>query len=454
MAADERSGERNRRRRERVKQAQKQRRAVSQSTGKIETKGSAVEAGKLAAAWRAGRGEARELTHGLHAYPARVHPHVVRSLIASFSGVGDLVVDPFVGSGTVLVEALAAGRRAFGGDVNPIAARIARVKTLRLPGDERRTMEATAAKLGTFVLKLSREGELVEDDEEDDEKEPFSYAKYYAERNARRDAEGEAALDSVEHWFPRDVLAELRTLRDAIAREPETTRRFVLEMVLSSIAIRMSQKSAETVEFQRVGRVPRGAPARFYRDRAEEFGKGIAELCRVTPQGSKEPVVAMADARNLPLSSGCAKLVVSSPPYLGTYDYAGIQALRATMFAIDLTAAKAHELGSRSTSRERHPGAAIDEFRSDFSAALREMRRIAKPGGNVVLIVGDSAVRDRFIDGLELTTACAAAAGLDFVAAASEERPSTYRLARGRRHEHLVLLRAPGSISDERSGPA
>lgn len=70
-------------------------------------------------------------THLLHSYPAKLLTHIPHFFINNelLSGPGDLVLDPFCGSGTVLVEALLAGRNAVGCDTNPLACLISRVKT-------------------------------------------------------------------------------------------------------------------------------------------------------------------------------------------------------------------------------------------------------------------------------------------------------------------------------------
>ena len=47
------------------------------------------------------------LTHGFHSYPARMHPTTARRLIAGLLPVRGRLLDPFCGSGTVLVEGCA-----------------------------------------------------------------------------------------------------------------------------------------------------------------------------------------------------------------------------------------------------------------------------------------------------------------------------------------------------------
>jgi hypothetical protein len=69
------------------------------------------------------------LTHNFYRYPARFSPKFVRATIEAFSAPGDLVLDPFMGGGTTLVEAMAAGRHAVGADISSLAAFIAQAKT-------------------------------------------------------------------------------------------------------------------------------------------------------------------------------------------------------------------------------------------------------------------------------------------------------------------------------------
>lgn len=72
------------------------------------------------------------LTHNFYRYPARFSPVMARAAIETFSNVGDLVLDPFVGGGTSLVEARALGRRAIGLDVSDLSIFVTRVKSTPL----------------------------------------------------------------------------------------------------------------------------------------------------------------------------------------------------------------------------------------------------------------------------------------------------------------------------------
>ena len=72
------------------------------------------------------------LTHRFYRYPARFSPDFVAHAIDVFTQPGDYVLDPFMGGGTSLVEALASGRRVLGCDINPLAGFLTRVKTTPL----------------------------------------------------------------------------------------------------------------------------------------------------------------------------------------------------------------------------------------------------------------------------------------------------------------------------------
>lgn len=69
------------------------------------------------------------LTHNFYRYPARFSPQLVRAAIEAFTEPGDLILDPFVGGGTTLVEAMALGRNAIGSDISSLATFVSEVKT-------------------------------------------------------------------------------------------------------------------------------------------------------------------------------------------------------------------------------------------------------------------------------------------------------------------------------------
>jgi len=77
------------------------------------------------------------LTHNFYRYPARFSPIFVSAALRLFSKQGDLILDPYMGGGTTIVEAMATGRRTIGADLNALAVFITRVKTSPLTRKEK-----------------------------------------------------------------------------------------------------------------------------------------------------------------------------------------------------------------------------------------------------------------------------------------------------------------------------
>lgn len=85
------------------------------------------------------------LTHQFYRYPARFSPTFARSCIETFSKPGDVVLDPYMGGGTTIVEAMVSGRRAVGSDINSLAVFVASTKTSRLSHQDKAAIEQWAA---------------------------------------------------------------------------------------------------------------------------------------------------------------------------------------------------------------------------------------------------------------------------------------------------------------------
>ncbi len=81
--------------------------------------------------WNFREANTKEYTHCYHIYPAMMIPQIARTLIQEYRPKGkcELLFDPYMGSGTTLVEASLAHINSVGIDLNPLARLIAKTKT-------------------------------------------------------------------------------------------------------------------------------------------------------------------------------------------------------------------------------------------------------------------------------------------------------------------------------------
>ncbi|MDH4241849.1 MAG: site-specific DNA-methyltransferase [Phycisphaerae bacterium] len=80
------------------------------------------------------------LTHNFYRYPARFSPTFASTAIKLFSKPCDIVLDPYMGGGTTIVEAVVAGRQAIGTDLNSLSVFLTKVKTTQLTSSEKKSL--------------------------------------------------------------------------------------------------------------------------------------------------------------------------------------------------------------------------------------------------------------------------------------------------------------------------
>jgi DNA modification methylase len=367
----------------------------------------------------------RAHVHGFHAYPARTHPVTARRLVEAFSAEGATILDPFCGSGTVLVEAMLAGRAAVGTDLNPIAVMLARAKTFP------RSPEKSAA-----LVEAARGAAAVAD----------------ARRKAKSGAVKRLPQEDVSVFAPH-VLLELDGIRAGIAKAP-AEHRPELGLVLSSILIKLSEKRGDTSDEAVDKRVSAGYPARLFVRKAEELARRFDELAASLPSPPPRARVFEDDATLLTkVRAGSIDAVVTSPPYVATYDYLAHHALRMRWLGLDQGPLAKGEVGARRRYERRSPREARSAWMRELSRLFDALARVTVPGAPVVLLIADSATspgpRGEPPEALradELVAEVARAGGhFDPIARASQRRPhfhaKTADAFRDKaRAEHALLL--------------
>ncbi len=355
-------------------------------------------------------------THYMHPYPAKLLPHIPAFFLSNsvLSEPGDTVLDPFCGSGTVLLESVLHGRRGLGADSNPLARLIATVKV----GDY--SLES----IRRHSTDLSRRA-----------------------RSYRRVSPPEVI--NIDYWFYPHVIDQLARLRRAIDGIPDPGISDFFRVCLSACVRRVSLADPRlSVPVRlRENQYPRGHPfreptnARLKKLRRQdvytEFNSivdsniaRLSILARLRRDRASASVVS-ADARRLAntldgrgiLPDGSVDLIITSPPYVGAQKYVRASSLSIGWLGL-ANGKRLRQLEDENIGREHFstggafapPVVGIDDadwrleriaaqnplraliaatYLLEMRDALREASRVLKPGGHMVLVAANNRVCGR-----------------------------------------------------------
>ena len=241
--------------------------------------------------WSFKEANTKEFTHCYHTYPAMMIPQIARTLIEEYKPKGrlDLILDPYMGSGTTLVEASLAGINSIGTDLNPLARLMGKVKTT-LYNDE-------------SILKQFREiqTELI-----------FYTKDKVKERNFDR-------ISNYSFWYNEDTLLKLSYLSQLIKNVKDKD---FFNVVLSEIVREVS--FTRNGEFKRY-RMNEASIAKFNPDTFTLFEKkalrNIEGLKAYTSEAKHDVNASIYDFNTMHgiptdiIKDGDIDMVVTSPPY-------------------------------------------------------------------------------------------------------------------------------------------
>jgi DNA modification methylase len=372
--------------------------------------------------WSFNRADKAHQLHGLHPYPARFVPALPRLLIERLSDPGDLVVDPFCGSGTTLVEALLLGRKAKGSDINPVALAVARAKTRRLSGGQVERLHSLAQLVSTRAGKLLASGALVLPDTW----EPVSGRRFRGLR----------------FWFDEYVARELTALKSIIDAEEDEGVRNVALMCFSSILVAVSHQDSDTRYVRRRKNTKEGDATKLFVRRLETASDALAAFSSSAASCGE---VYDCDARSIDyLQPKTVQLVVTSPPYPNAWSYHLYHQNRILWLDGDPWLFKASEIGSHRAYSAKNGSDAAD-FEGDMARMFRCITPALTTNGRVVVVVGDSIVRGKAVRNDETVTSAAARAGLETIAGIDrsiDPRRKAFNPAIGKiRTEHVLVFR-------------
>ena len=363
----------------------------------------------------------RFLGHDLHPYPAKFIPQLPGTLISLLSSRGELIFDPFGGSGTTALEAIRLGRRAVSVDANPMAALIGKVKTARVNSESIAELHLLH---GAFRALL---GSLPKDD-----KHLISLYKDFAPEIKNR-----------EKWFADSAYGELAHIRYRISILENETAKDVALLALSRTVLSASFQDSET----RYKSVPRevvvGETTKRFIKEYESVLKSVARNAAATRYGVSSFLT--GDVRKLSekdIPDNSIDLIVTSPPYGNATDYHLYHRFRLLWLGFDPIQLGKVEIGSHLKHQREASG--YESYYSDMVTALNSISRVLKQGRYAVLVIGDS-----LYDGKKYNTAkllAENASSLGFDVAFVIERPvhkSKRSFTAGRRAttEFLLILR-------------
>jgi len=304
--------------------------------------------------------------HFFHHWTAKFIPQIPARVIAEYARPGDVILDPFMGSGTTLIEAARLGYNAWGTDINPLAVKIAQAKTARID-------EAALADLLRWLQAAAK----------DPEKHRASSATLFPDS---------------ETWFREDVARAIRALRNRARKLDDSTRNFV-EIGLSDLLKGMSNARMDQT-MPTLPETPRYQDKKHYWRWVDNETREINPFQRLRNQlrrmrsalaafhangsGRAEPF--LHDARDLASLGRKANLAITSPPYWNAQNYQKMHVLSFKLFG--LPAPGPAEIGRRAK-----------DYLPDMAAVTEQLTRLL--AGHFALVIGESKegiheqVRDR-----------------------------------------------------------
>jgi DNA modification methylase len=361
--------------------------------------------------------------HGFHSYPARMHPDTAARLVEGLSRNGDTVLDPFAGSGTVLVEARLRGRRAWGIDANPLAVELARLKVGGVDPARREQLQLIAMAVAEYAeaRRLSKAGPT---------------RRYPSKLRAA---------------FDPHVLLELDGLLAGIEHECPKELATVPKLVLSSMINKVSRRRSDTSAAEHSRRFASGFAIRFFGKKMQELLARLEQYARALPQNAPTPRIELGDARRLPMPNETVTAIITSPPYPGVYDYVEHHRLRLEWLKWDAKHLERHEIGAHRDFAASH--AAVSSgvegvehtWAQQLGDCLAQMARVLRDDGVAAILIADSAVAGKPLYANRTILGIAPRHGLRVRAGASQPRQHYHAPTRdvfksGPRCEHLIVL--------------
>lgn len=314
-------------------------------------------------------GNRRTSVHSLHWFPGNYISQIPSFLIQILSMPGDVVCDPFIGSGTTAVEANLLGRNAVVSD------RLSPCTKLTLAKIQ--ALESLSAKhyFQEVLTTIWWDGDCT------------------STEFGRRD---EGSAPSLQEWYAPGTLAELRYLWRIVEDAPVEYQAILLAIFSDTLFTCASTRRSQTV----TGRtrkhhwgwvadnvVPKPP---IEHNAIGHFRSKLGAACDLAmpaPTRHVDTVIIQQDARRMAIRSDSIDLVVTSPPYIGVIDYAKANRLLYLWMGWRLDEERTDEIGARYKRTRKH-------FRAEYNRAMdeswNEITRILRRDAYCAIIIGES----------------------------------------------------------------
>jgi len=317
--------------------------------------------------------------HRLHPYLGKFIPQLVEIFLRKYTP--QCVLDPFMGSGTTLVEATALDIPSVGCDISPFNCLLAKVKTdnyrLDLLNREARDI---LIRSGIDQRSLFSQDNTPEEDVDI----PEGYLReWYAERAAKE-------LVKYCQLIPQYTYQHvLQIILSRSARSARLTTHYELDFP--------KQPQQEPYYCRKHHRIckPTDDAAQFLRRYTEDTVKRIRQFAII--RGNVRPAIICGDSREVSFPN--VDLVVTSPPYVGLIDYHRQHIYAYHLFRLlpapfriigwdgkDLLSNEKLEIGPASGGQSK---AAKRAYQQDMLAVFDNCVRSLEPGGHIVVVIND-----------------------------------------------------------------
>ena len=368
------------------------------------------------AEWNFHSEETQPHLHALHPYPARFIPQIPRKAISEWSKKGEVILDPFCGCGTTILESILLGRTAIGVDNNEVAHVISQAKTAHYTRDD-------LCEIQQFIADV-----------------PLGMSEGLQKRVAKFSAKVWIPnFKNLNYWFDDDAILELGRLKTLIGQLTPRPRILALA-VFSSIIVSVSYQDSDT-RYARINRPYQlgNVEKRF----TAKLTDAIDRVRKIIDCPKAESTLYLNDSRNLSkIRPESVSLIVTSPPYLNAYDYHKYHRQRLHWIEGNIKLARDYEIGKHDTFTR--PNAIPDPYFEDMGKCFAEWARVLRPSGHAFIVIGDAIVNsqpipvaDRFI---ELLIQVGFHCKKQWIRQIPESKKSFNRRNSRINEEHLLLL--------------